>query len=322
MGSLRGRGNVFPFSPRGSEIRARANKSMAQQQAQQGVGPQAPSGFNNTEHKCNTRPRRPKKPTCGQRTLIGFVDGKYSHHRHRCKSYACGVCGPKKIRQVRKRIVHLAIGCGLQRFLTLTLDPKKLPPGLDLTGKIAFLYDCWRKMRVYFARHLSHPLVFISVVELQGNGNPHLHMLIGSYVRKEWINHAWQAVGGGSSTRIEYADIHRVAAYLANYLTDESLCDLPSGTRRFSASRGLVLFDRSKSGDSWILVRGPIPFWRKLSDGITGEKHATDGDAPDSLESFTAERVNQTLMDRLRFGGPRLAIEVSPLRANVPRHRR
>jgi hypothetical protein len=70
-----------------------------------GMGPEAPSGFNYTQHNCN----RPPRWGCGKRTLVGYVGGHYHHHRFRCKSYSCGRCGPRKVRQVRKRIVQLAL---------------------------------------------------------------------------------------------------------------------------------------------------------------------------------------------------------------------
>jgi hypothetical protein len=271
--------------------------------------------FSHTKHNCNSRPQRPKKWNCGKYTLIGSVNQTYSHHRFRCKSYDCGRCGPRKIRQVRKRIVQRALQYGLQRFLTLTLDPKKMKAGWGTQEKIAFLYTVWRKMRIYLHRKLRKSLVFIAVVELQGNGNPHLHLLVGSYIPKQWISTSWQALGGGWNTRIEYADVHRVAAYLSNYLTDDSLCDLPPGTRRFSTSRGLALFERKKGKGVWILVRPSIEYWRDHAVGVTAEQHETDPDAVRSLASFNALEVPSFLAARLQgIDAPKLSVEVQPRR--------
>jgi hypothetical protein len=72
-----------------------------------------------------------------------------------------------------------------------------MPAGLDVTQKITYLQTVRRKMRVYLARKFQKPLVFIAVVELQGNGIPHLHLLVGSYLPKAWISAAWQSLGGG-----------------------------------------------------------------------------------------------------------------------------
>lgn len=274
-----------------------------------GMGPQAPSGFNNTKHNCNSR--RAKKPNCGCYTLIGAVKGEYAHHRFRCKSYTCGRCGPRKIRLVRKRIASRAVEHGLQRFLTLTLDPKKLRPEWGVREKTSFLYAVWRKMRVYLQRKLGRSLAFIAVVELQRNGNPHLHLLVGSYLPKAWISQAWQALGGGWSTRIEYADVHRISAYLAKYVTDDSLRDLPAGTRRFSTSRGLALFERTHGEGGWILVRVPIEYWRAHALSVTAEEYKTEEDGARALASFVALRVAGFLADRLNHkDGPRLFVEV------------
>ena len=213
--------------------------------------PQPSSGLDYTKHNRNSRSQAPKRPRgrhCGAWTMVGSQEGKYHHHRSRCKSYRCGLCGPRKIRRVRKSIVRHAVEHRLQRFLTLTLDPKKFPPDLDLYGKIRYLRDCWSKMRIYMRRKLGKSVQFIAVMELQKNGNPHLHILIGSYLDKTFISESWQALGGGSFTRIEMADIHRVAAYVSKYISDEgSLVELPDGVRRFSTSRGLSLFERTKT---------------------------------------------------------------------------
>jgi hypothetical protein len=200
---------------------------------------------------------------------------------------------------VRRGIVHRAVENGLRRFLTLTLDPKKLPSGLDVAGKIEYLYGVWRKMRVYLRRKLGKSLVFISVVELQKNGNPHLHMLVGSFLPKEWISAAWEKLGGGSFTRIEYADMHRVAAYIAKYVTDDSLQELPAGTRRFSTSRGLALFERSKSNGIWVLVKAPIEYWRERAAGITVEEYETEQDGARQLAWFVASLVPPAVAARL-----------------------
>jgi hypothetical protein len=116
-------------------------------------------------------------------------------------------------------------------------------------------------------------------MELQQNGNPHLHVLIGSYLDKTFISESWQALGGGSFTRIEMADIHRVAAYVSKYISDEgSLVELPDGVRRFSTSRGLSLFERTKSETTWKLVRLPIDRLLQRASGIEIEHRSPEGE--------------------------------------------
>jgi len=140
-------------------------------------------------------------------------------------------------------------------------------------------------MREYIRRRLGTSVKFIAVMELQRNGNPHLHALVGAYLDKKWITTAWQAVGGGSFTRIEWADIHRVAVYVSKYISDDdSLVDLPNGVRRFSTSRGLALFDRNNNPTGWELAKSPIERLRDRSPHVEDEKYEPDGE----LVSFVA----------------------------------
>jgi hypothetical protein len=136
-------------------------------------------------------------------------------------------------------------------------------------------------------------------------------LLVGSYIPKEWISVAWQKVGGGWANRIEYAEVHRIAAYLAKYLTDDSLKDIPAGTRRFSTSRGLALFDRASGGNCWVLLESSIEFWRAQSKGIEAEAFETEQDGARALVSFVAEQVPMPIAERLRTNAIyRLVFEV------------
>lgn len=221
--------------------------------------------------------------------MVGSREGKYLHIRSKCKSYRCGICGPRKIRQVRKRIVNIAVEKRLDRFLTLTLDPSKLNSLSDTKSEIAYLKNCWRKMRVYIERQLGRPLVFISVVELQDNGHPHFHLLIGSFLPQRWISSAWDSLGGGRIVDIRRVQMKRIAAYLAKYITDEDMCDYPPRVRRFSTSRGLALFDKNKSEGSWRLVRTGIETLRKYANGVEEERY----DAERLLSFTTTEPLNE-----------------------------
>jgi len=149
-------------------------------------------------------------------------------------------------------------------------------------------------MRVSISRQIGRSLVFIAAVELQGNGNPHLHLLVGSYLHKDWISQAWQAVGGGWATRIEYSDLHRVAAYLAKYITDESACSVPLGTRRYSSSKGLAIFVRSGGESLCVLLKSPIEQVFHCADGVSDMRFETYGDTT-AIVAFIADRLDGLL---------------------------
>lgn len=90
---------------------------------------------------------------------------------------------------------------------------------------------------------------------------------------------------------IRRVEIRRVAAYLANYMTKEKLLDdFPKGVRRFSTSRGLSLFERSKDASGWSIV--PIDaFYNFRATQIEpgSEMYETDDDGARQLVWFVAE---------------------------------
>ena len=264
--------------------------------------PEPPSLLDTLKHKCNTGPPtnwRPPEPAvhlgltreerdralsqetrrarrgryCGQWTTVGSVDGKFVYGRFRCKSYSCPRCGPAKGRRVKKRIAELATQHKLQRLVTLTLDPKKLGSGWTQEKKVRYLRERWRRMGIYLKRKLGRSAVFISVLEFQKNGNPHLHVLVDSYLPHEWLLKSWQALGGGY-TDIRFVDLHRVAAYLSKYLTKQWLEDFPVDCRRVTASRGLVFFERTTAKGDWVLFRRELEWFvqRAETRGIAIEE--------------------------------------------------
>lgn len=224
-----------------------------------------------------------KKPGCGRKSIVGttienesgFFAGKLF-----CKGYRCACCSRRKFRQVRTRIGELAIPREMNKFLTLTLDPKKL----HLDGQtreeitettIAYIKYLWRSFRVYLSRfiqrnapqyywrwmHLKQvalasgekpePLIpFFLTLELHKSGIAHLHVLLGLkklYIPEKWIRKAWSGLGGGIMCKIsKVIDVHSIPAYLAKYVTKDRLADIPEGVRRFQLSNGMVLWPKKE----------------------------------------------------------------------------
>ncbi len=191
---------------------------------------------------------------CGLGTLVGPLaeSQAFGYKRHLCNAYKCPRCRGRKLRHVRGQIAHVATQRKLTRFVTLTLDPARIPSG---TPSHEYLRECWRKMRVYLSRHAGRSIEFIAVVELHKSGIAHLHVLVGLYLPQAWLSQAWQSVGGGRIVDIRFVDVQRIAGYLAKYLTKDSLKGLPPGTRLFSCSRGIVLWPKKKSSGWWLSLR-------------------------------------------------------------------
>ena len=231
-----------------------------------------------------------RRAGCGTRTMVGPLaetEDRFGYFRHRCKSYDCSVCGPRKLRRARRRIGEIAHEKQLTRLATLTLDPSKIPAGRD---RIAYLRETWRKMRVSLKRRLGKSPEFIAVLELHRSGVPHLHVLVGAYLPQDWLSTAWQAVGGGRIVHIEFVDVHRVSAYLSKYFTKDSLSEIPSGVRRFSCSKGIALWERTAKNPGWFLSKVSIDELRDWAK-FAAEEQWQEVDGALVLAYFTGERI-------------------------------
>jgi hypothetical protein len=218
---------------------------------------------------------------CGRWSLRGEMHEHKERHyvRLRCKSWTCPRCGPKKAKRLRRAIMQSAQEKDLSRFLTLTLDPASC----QSEDSTPYIRRCWNKFRTYLKRRYGTAVSFITVLELQKSGYAHLHILLDRFIPQAWISEAWQAVGGGKIVFIKHVDIHRIAPYLAKYLTkDLFLAGFKKRQRRYTTSRDITLFVTLSSG-SWAVLKAPIEFIRRqFSELIVDEGHDADG----LLESF------------------------------------
>src|SRR5258706_7630035 len=96
-----------------------------------GLGAKPPALLDSYKHYRNSpqaQQARPRPPFCGKATMWGTSEkGDHKFARHLCKSYRCPICGPKKRRRLRARLADLAQRHGLDKMLTLTIDPATLP---------------------------------------------------------------------------------------------------------------------------------------------------------------------------------------------------
>jgi hypothetical protein len=208
---------------------------------------------------------KPKRDffVCGGYSVSGPIRGelgKYGYKCLFCGSYRCKRCRGPKLKRVRRRLIEIAEEHKLQRFVTLTLDPKKIPPA-DRKRTDRYIRELWRMMRVLLARHFGKSIAFVGVLEFQKNGNAHLHLLVGQYISQKWLSIAWQSIGGGRFVDIRSVDVQRIAAYLTKYLTGEkiehTLRLLPKRARIFTTARSIVLWGK-KEKRGWKLRRADI----------------------------------------------------------------
>ena len=198
-----------------------------------------------------------KKPYCGCFTLAGqsLTGQETQFQRLNCKSWGCGYCGPRRARRYRHGIRAAAEQLKLQRFVTLTLDPEKIQG-----EPVAYLRVTFNKLRTYLRRKFGCAPKYIAVLEFHENGRPHLHILIDRFIEQAWLSAAWEAIGGGRMVDIRFVDLHRVSRYLAKYLTVDLLLSAPTGVRRVTCSRGIVLLEKGAKSHTWSLKRTTISY--------------------------------------------------------------
>jgi hypothetical protein len=170
----------------------------------------------------------------------------------------------------------------LNRFLTLTLDPKLI--GSD--DPVIYINKAFAKWRTYVKRKFGVSITYIRVLEFQTNGNPHFHILVDRFIPQAWVKQSWSAVGGGRFVDIRFVDLHRISRYLSKYLTKELLLSAPMRSRRVTVSRGLRLIQKSKTNESWRLHR--ISIWI-LFEQLVPDLSTVELDEEGVLRSFATE---------------------------------
>jgi hypothetical protein len=88
---------------------------------------------------------------------------------------------------------------------------------------------------------------------------------------------------------IRYVDVHRVSAYLSKYLTKESANSLPKGIRRFSCSKGIVLWGRTTNPHGWFMCWLSLDYLRELARIVDNEQWEKEDEGVFGLRYFEGE---------------------------------
>lgn len=202
-----------------------------------------------------------KKRYCGKYTLFGRIKTRNIVFRHKCKTWGCGVCGPKKLASVKLGIYREADKHGLQRFMTLTL-PGNFQGSYQDT--VSALSESWKKLLIYLKRRLGVKIKYIKVVEPQERGVAHLHVLVSRFIPQAWLSKAWEALGGGKICDIRFVDVHRIAGYVSKYMSKSMIGDDLGPYRRYSTSREISINgEKLPPEGEWEFLKAPIDgFWR------------------------------------------------------------
>ncbi len=178
---------------------------------------------------------------CGYKTMFGTITTgdqvKHVTARMYCKTWSCPFCGPRKAWLYQQLIAERAIEFKLDRFMTLTLDPKKIKG-----NSYKHINESWRKLREAFRRKFGKSISYISITEEHKSGIPHKHILVDHFIHQKWLSAKWSNLGGGPMVDIrKIKDIKNMARYVGKYLTKDVLLSAPKGTRRITTSQDIKL---------------------------------------------------------------------------------
>src|SRR5258708_22827257 len=183
---------------------------------------------------------------CGNFSVVGLLKGKpgkFAYVCLFCGSYRCNRCRNPKLKNVRAAIARIASEKKLNKLATLTLDRKLIPRGVRTDR---YLRKCWRSMRGALSRKFGESVDYVGVLEFTEKGVAHLHLLLGRFIKQDWLSDAWSAVGGRVVVDIRMVDIHRVIAYLSIYVVgdevEHTLKLLAVRARIFTTSRSIRLW--------------------------------------------------------------------------------
>ena len=213
-----------------------------------------------------------------------------------CNSWDCPVCGPRKIKFLRRRIFNggLAVEGEMakgfrnkysQKFLTLTCpgDEWRLIHSIQDAYKI-FSRNFDKLMRA-LKKHYGN-FYYLRVVEPQQDGFPHYHVLligraVSSIAFRDSVEALWRykyEMGFVRLNVIVRSLVHGVR-YLTKYLTKSEGFKVPvAGMRLFSASRGALEPIKKRR---WDMSHITIGFCNRNDDEI--REYDIDPDNVDEL---------------------------------------
>lgn len=168
-----------------------------------------------------------------------------------CNFWTCPDCCIKKALQVKYLLRDVIKLNNLNCFLTLTLDPKKIPTDyIDDTHK--YITKIFNHFITILKRHKVNKsnleLKYVWVIEFQKNGNAHMHILFNKFLPIKVIRSLWLHVGGGVQMKAEQADsLIGISNYISDYIVKGikgEFEDKPYGFRynqkRYSISRSCI----------------------------------------------------------------------------------
>lgn len=184
-----------------------------------------------------------------------------------CNTWRCSICAPFRARAVRDKFIDLGKLYELNRFLTLTINPKlKVCEVLNTANeKNLYMKKAWLKFRMNLKKQVGD-FQYLWVMEWHKKEGsfPHLHVMLSTFIPKNRLTSCWNSAGGGFLKIKRAKDDEGLARYCCKYMSKDvilSVAPLARGTRIWGRSRGLRTIEemvRFLQDSDWILIKKSI----------------------------------------------------------------
>jgi hypothetical protein len=165
---------------------------------------------------------------------------------YRCQQWECRCCGYRmKMNLLESIDAAVEDRPDLSRLLTLTVDPSKVGDRREAHRKIG---EAFNRLKSYL-RQAHGSFSHIWVREEQGNGYPHLHVLVSRFLPQSDVQAAWSRTGMGEVVDIRRVEARQAGHYIAKYLAKDAMAGMPSGVHRYGSSEDITLAVRGGSAD-------------------------------------------------------------------------
>ena len=181
-------------------------------------------------------------------------------HEAKCKCYNCERCRPIKKQDLLKNIVNSAEKHNLRRHLIITL-PGYPFRSLFYNADESFDYAMkkFNEFRVLYKRSFGKNLSYICLPRSQSDGFCHLHILVGDYIPKDWLDDVLKRINLGFPF-ITYVDIQRIGNYLSKYWYKEHEWFIPKNKKHYTHSADIKLEEFVSSSNWYFFVMPKNPY--------------------------------------------------------------
>jgi hypothetical protein len=181
-------------------------------------------------------------------------------HPAKCKCYNCERCRPIKKHDLLRNIVNVSEKHNLRRHLVITL-PGYPFRSLFCNADESFDYAMkkFNEFRVLYKRSFGRNLSYICLPRSQSDGFCHLHILVGEYIPKDWLDDVLKRINLGFPF-ITYVDIQRLGNYLSKYWYKEHEWFIPKNKKHYTYSADIELKKFSPHPDWYFFVMPKNPY--------------------------------------------------------------